>query len=88
MKIKSEFVLRKFSDKFIAVSVNDSADENNVLITMNSSGAFVFELMQKDVSYKEVIDKLIEKYDIKEATAKADFDAFLQNVRNAGMLYE
>ena len=55
---------------------------------MNSSGAFVFELMQKDVSYKEVIDKLIEKYDIDEATAKADFDAFLQNVRNAGMLYE
>ena len=30
-----------------------------------------------------IIDKLIEKYDIDEATAKADFDAFLQNVRNA-----
>lgn len=88
MKLKSEFVLRKFSDKFIAVSVNDSADDNNVLISMNSSGAFVFELLQNKITYDEVINRLTDKYDIDISTAKADFDEFLENVRKAGMLDE
>ena len=88
MKLKSEFVLRKFSDKFIAVSVNDSADDNNVLISMNSSGAFVFELLQNEITYDEVINRLTDKYDIDISTANADFDEFLENVRKAGMLDE
>ena len=88
MKLKSEFVVRNFSDKFFAVTVNDSADSCNSLITMNASGAFVFNLLQNEVSYDEVINKLTEKYDIDHATAKADFDIFLEKVRNAGMLYE
>lgn len=88
MKLKSEFVLRKFSNKYIAVSVNDSADENNVLISTNSSGAFVFELLHNEISYNEIINRMIEKYDIDESTAKADLDEFLNNIRKAGMLYE
>lgn len=88
MKLKSEFVLRNFSDKFFAVPVNDSADSNNILITMNSTGAFVFNLLQNEVSYNDVIDKLTEKYDIDQATAKDDFDAFLTKVREVGMLDE
>lgn len=88
MKLKSEFVLRKFSNKYIAVSVNDNADENNVLISTNSSGAFVFELLHNEISYNEIINRMIEKYDIDESTAKADLDEFLNNIRKAGMLYE
>lgn len=88
MKLKSEFVLRNFADKYIAVSVNDSADENNAFITMNKSGAFVWELLQNDISYDEVINAITNKYDISIDIAKADFDEFLSIVRNAGMLYE
>ncbi len=88
MKLKSEFVLRNFADKYIAVSVNDSADDSNAFITMNKSGAFVWELLQNDISYDEVINAITNKYDISIDTAKADFDEFLRIVRNAGMLYE
>ncbi|MEE1126574.1 MAG: PqqD family protein [Acutalibacteraceae bacterium] len=88
MKLKSEFVVRNFSDKFFAVTVNDSADSSNVLITMNASGAFVFNLLQNEMSYDEVIDRLTDKYDVDQATAKADFDVFLMKVREAGMLDE
>lgn len=88
MKLKSDFVLRSFADKYIAVSVNDSADESNAFITMNKSGAFVWELLQNDISYEEVISAMTKKYDISLDTAKADFDEFLDIVRNAGMLYE
>lgn len=88
MKLKSDYVLRAFSGKYIAVSVNDSADNNNVFITMNKSSAFVWELLQNEISYEEVISKIIEKYNIDETTAKADLDEFLDKLRKAGVLYE
>ena len=88
MKLNSEFVIRNFADKYIAVTVNDSADEQNAFITLNKSGAFVWELLQNEISYDEILCKMIIKYDVDESTAKADLDEFLTIVRKAGMLYE
>ncbi len=88
MKLKSDYVLRAFSGKYIAVSVNDSDDNNNVFITMNKSSAFVWELLQNEISYEEVLSKIIEKYSIDEVTAKADLDEFIDKLKEAGVLYE
>ena len=88
MKLKSDYTLRNFSDKYIAVTVSDSADNNNVFVTMNKSAAFVWELLQNEISYEEVISKLTEKYNIERATAKADFEEFLKKLREAGVLDE
>ncbi len=87
MKLKSEFVLRNFAGKWIAVSVNDNANDN-ILITMNSSGAFVWELLQSEISYDEIIKKLTDTYNVDEATAKKDTDNFLCKLRDADMLCE
>ncbi|MBR2716031.1 MAG: PqqD family protein [Ruminococcus sp.] len=88
MKLNSDYVLRAFSGKYIAVSVNDSDDNNNVFITMNKSSAFVWELLQNEMSYEEVLSKIIEKYNIDEVTAKADLDEFIDKLKEAGVLYE
>lgn len=88
MRLKSKYVLRHFADKWIAVSVDDSADQNNAFITMNKSGAFVWELLQNEISYDEIIYQLTKKYDVDKACAKEDLDAFLDNIRKAGMLNE
>ena len=88
MKIKDGFALRNFADKWIAVSINDNTHENNLFITLNNSGAFVWELLKNDTSYDEVITAITNKYGIDNNTAKADFDAFLSKVRDAGILDE
>lgn len=88
MKIKDGFVLNKFADKYIAVSVFDADDEPNVLITLNKSGAYVWELLKEETTYDEVIKKIRQKYDVDEETVRADFDEFLNNARKAGLIDE
>lgn len=88
MKIKNGFALRNFADKWIAVSINDNTHENNLFITLNNSGAFVWDLLQNETDYDTVIKAITEKYDIDTKTAQDDFDAFLFKVRNAGILDE
>ncbi len=88
MKIKTGFALRKFAGKWMAVSVGGNADEKNLFITLNDTGAFVWNLLQEDISYSEVIVAITAKYDIDETTAKADFDEFLNKMKKAGIIDE
>lgn len=70
MKIKNGFILRKFADKIVAVATDEKADYDNTFIKMNSTGEFVWNVMQNDVTYDFIIKSLLDKYDIDEETAK------------------
>jgi hypothetical protein len=88
MKIKDGFELRKFGGKWLAVTVDDAADENNVLITLNETGAFVWGILRNESSYSAIITAIVENYEVDEAIAKKDLDNFLQVCRVNGILYE
>jgi hypothetical protein len=88
MKIKDGFMLRKFGDDFIVVAVGDDADNFNKLITLNSVGAFIYEKLSKDTSADEVVNAIVDRYDVDKATAENDTMNFLANVRKAGLLDE
>jgi len=88
MKLKSDYILKNLGDNWIAVSVNDDTEDGDAFVSMNSSGAFVWELLENEISYDEIIIKMTEKYDIDADVAKSDLNMFLNNIRKAGMLLE
>lgn len=88
MKIKNGFILRKFADKIVAVATDEMADCDNTFIKMNSTGEFVWNVMQNDVTYDFIIKSLLDKYDIDEETAKNDLNEFLATIKKAGLLDE
>lgn len=88
MKIKDGFELRKFGGKWLAVTVDEAADEKNVLITLNETGAFVWEILRNESSYSDIITAIVEKYEVDESVAKTDFDNFLRICRENGILDE
>lgn len=88
MKIKEGFILHHIADQWIAIAVGDVPETKNILITLNKTGAFVWELLQKDMSYQEVICRMTDRYAIDEEVARQDLNYFLENVRNANLLEE
>lgn len=88
MKIKDEFALRKFGDKWVAISVNDDIDKDDFFITLNKSGVFLWNLLQEEISYDELLGAAVEKYSIDESILKKDLDAFLQKMKDANILSE
>ena len=88
MKIKDEFVLTGFADKYVALSTEDSSDESKALVSLNKSGAFTWELLQREIFYEEVIAALSEKYDAPEDELRSDFDEFLNVLREHSLLEE
>lgn len=88
MKIKDGFLLREFDDRYIVVSVDDTANNFNGIITLNSSAVFVWNLLQSSIEYTDLLSKITDAYNVSYEIAKKDLDMFLNTVRQAELLDE
>ncbi|MBQ7505413.1 MAG: PqqD family protein [Clostridia bacterium] len=86
MKIKDGFMLRQFGDSYIVVAVGDDSENFNKLITINSVGAFIYKLLSEDRTRDEIVKAMLEKYDVSEEIAVRDCDAYITNLKTAGLL--
>lgn len=86
MKIKENFILRKVADSYIVVPVGSMTLNFNGIINLNETGAFLFEKLQQGAGREDLINALLEEYDVAPDRAENDVDIFIQKVRNADVL--
>ncbi len=89
MKVKNGFILRKVSDTYVVVATGEAAKEFNGMITLNETGAFLWEKLAegcKDIS--ELTAKLLDEYDVPEDVATKDVAAFIARIRDAQLIEE
>ena len=87
MKIKSGFVIEKVGDGYLAVAVGDRADEFSGLVRMNSTGAFLWKLIEEeDKSADELVAALLDEYEVERELAAADVLRFEKQLRDGGIL--
>ena len=86
MKIKDNFILRKVADSYVVVPVGKLTLDFNGIITLNETGAFLFELLQKGAEREELIDRLLAEYEVTPERAAADVDVFIEKVKASDVL--
>ena len=87
MKIKSGFVLDEVGGAFLAVAVGERAGEMRVLIKLNSTGAFLWNIIaEKDVTEEQLIEAMIDNYGIDRSLAERDVRVFTDKLRAGGLL--
>lgn len=86
MKTKKGFMMRNVGGMNVVVAVGKASEEFNGMITLNETGAFLWNLLSKGAEYDELVSKLLEEYDTDEASAKAGIDGFLKTAKEAGLI--
>lgn len=86
MKIKDGFMLRKIAGDFIIVPVGESTREFNGIITVNESGKFLWEKLQEEVSEEDLLEFMLDKYDVREDIAREDIAEFINIMKNKNIL--
>ena len=86
MKIKSDFILRKVADSYVVVPVGKLTLDFNGIINLNETGAVLFELLQKGAEREDLIEKMLEEYEVSPEKAASDIDIFIQKVKEADVL--
>lgn len=81
MKIKEGFILRNVAGNHVVVPVGQATIDFNGMMSLNDSGAFLFEKLQQGIERDELIDALTEEYDVTRDVAENDVDNFINKVK-------
>lgn len=88
MKIKDGFILRQVADTYIVVAVGEEAKKANVMVTLNETGGFLWEKLTTGATEDELVEAILDTYEIDEETARADVNAFIQKVSGSNLIEE
>lgn len=87
MKLKYEFVINNVAGEIVAVSVGNNDGQFNGYIKLNETAAFIFKMLQKETTRKEIITALIKEYsDATPEDAAESVDGLLEKLNKAELL--
>ncbi len=76
-KVNKGFIVQKLGYKTVIFD-----GERSELYTFNSTSSYIFKSIKLGFSEKEIIEKLVRRYDIKEEQAKKDFNELVSDLQN------
>lgn len=88
MKIKNNFLLREVAGSYVVVPFGDESVEFNGMVTLNESGKFIWDLLEKEISKEELLEKFMAEYDVSETQAKEDIRQFIQTLLDNNIMEE
>lgn len=88
MRLIPGFQLRQIGNEYLAVPSGAAASRFNGLMMLNETGAFLFRFMQEDTDRETLLHRLEEEYEAPETQLRAGLEAFLSQMREAGLLEE
>ncbi len=87
MKIREGFILKEIADTFVVVPVGDNMVDFSLMITINETGAFLWNCLKEDKTRDELADALMNEYE--GATREEmleDIDAFTSLLKENNIL--
>lgn len=88
MKLKYAFAVREIVGEYVMVPLGTGALEFSGMISTSETGALLVEALKQDITREELLNKVLENYDVDEQTAAADLDEFLGLLRKMNLLIE
>ena len=85
MKVKEGFLLRQVAGQTVVLPVSDELDLN-MMITLNGTGAFLWEQLQTEKDENALVAALLGEYDVDEATARKSVLTFVEKLNANGFL--
>lgn len=86
MKIKDGFVLREVAGQTMVVALGSAAQSFNGMIKLNSTGKLIWELLSAGRDEAQIVDAILEEYDIDRATVERDVARVIKTLQEANIL--
>lgn len=85
MKLKGGFLLRQVAGQNVVLPGEDTL-ELNMLITLNDTGAFLWEKLREEITEDALVKALLAEYDVQEPLARSCVSDFLKKLNENGFL--
>ena len=89
MKIKEGLIIKSIDNEYVLIDSGIVPPIFNGLIKVNKTGKVIIELLtSKEYSYNELVEALLDKYDVSKDELEEAINPFLEELRRAKLLYE
>ena len=78
MKARNDLILRNLAGEYVLMPTGAAIKDFHGTVVMNELSAFVWEKLKAPADRLELLDAILEKYDVDKATAAADLDALME----------
>ena len=86
MKIKNGFISRQVAGNNVVVATGAQSKNFNGVIKLNESGLLLWNKLVAGADRDQLIESILDEYDIDREVAAADVDNFIGVLRDAGAL--
>ena len=86
MRIDKEFILREIAGDYIIIPAGKTVLDFNGLITVNEVGVSLWNMLQNEVTFEELVQGILDEYDVEERVAREDVQEFLAALIDVGII--
>lgn len=86
MKIKSGFIMRELAGECVVVALGEASKIFNGIIKLNDTGKIMWEKLASGCEKEEVIQAILQEYDVEYERVESDFDRFVDVLKGANIL--
>ena len=86
MKLKLQLVKRDIAGDIILVPVGAATSSIQGLITINETGAAIWDVLPEAENEEAIVDKLYEQFDAERDELRKDVDEFLDKLREMNII--
>ncbi len=88
MKLKDGMIADRAGDDYVAVATGEASKSFNGLIKNNKTADFIFRQLMTDKTEDQLVEALLDKYDVSEENARKDVRKIIEKLMAAGILDE
>lgn len=85
MKLKEGFILRTVAGETVVLPTG-GVTNFDMMITLNGTGRFLWEMLEKGAEKEEMVSALLAEYDVDAEKATASVDAFVGRLKELDFL--
>lgn len=86
MKLKQGVIISQVENEYVAVFAGEAGKACSGMMRMNKVSAFILELLQNETNREQLVDALLERYEVSREDAQKSVDFVIDQVHKAGVM--
>ena len=86
MKLNENYILKTVAGIPVVVPVGEAVNNIRGMITLNGPAEVIWKCLEKGNNIEEILQQLKSKYDAPEEILKEDLDAFVNKLKDLGIV--
>ena len=88
VRLRYKFATQKVGFGIVAVAIEEDSLKYSEILRMNSAGAFILEQLYDDISFAELTERILRRYDTDKETAERILKDFLSMLSGKKLLLD